>query len=67
MARYRQQKIFKLPQYVRADGIALITCQEDSIRLALALIHVEVVEPEIRKHLLQLPVGVDCAIELGLS
>ena len=66
MAGGSQQKIFEFAEYVRADGVALVAGQHDAI-LALSLKHVEVVKPEIREDLLQLPVGVNRAVELGLT
>jgi hypothetical protein len=61
-----QQQILEFAQHVRADGVALVAGQHGAV-LALALEHIEMVEPEIREDLLQLPVGVEFAVELGLA
>ena len=65
MPRRGQQQVLELTQHVGANGVALVTGQQRTI-LLLAFVHIEVVEPEIREHFFQLPVGIDRADHLGL-
>ena len=64
MARCRQEQIFEMAEDVRTDGFAFEAGEEHPI-LSLAVEHVEVVHPEVDQHLVQLPLAVGGAQELG--
>src|SRR6266700_4544101 len=63
--RSGHQQIFKLSERVRTNHVALIARDQVTIR-AFAYEHVEVVEPEIGHHFLELALAVGGAQELGL-
>lgn len=59
------QQVFKPPQGMGADGIAFVFAEEDAHKV-LAGKNVEVIEPEIRHDLLQLPFAIDSTQQFGL-
>ena len=63
--RVRVEQIAKLAEDVRADDVALVL-REHEARGTLPRIHVEVVEPEIGEHFLELPLAVHGAEHLLL-
>ena len=58
--RGRAEQIAKPSEHARPDDVALVRGEQHAIG-ALACVDVEVVEPEIHQHFLQLPVAVDGA------
>ena len=60
---YGFKQVFKLAQGAGADGVALVADEVVGHLLVLAQIDVEVIEPEIGHHFLELGVGVDVASE----
>ena len=58
--RGRAEQIAELAEHVRPDRLALVLGQQKPIG-ALARVDVEVVEPEVGEHFLQLPLAVDRA------
>ena len=59
--RHRFQQVLKLAQRVRPDRVALVAHQVVGHLLVLAQIHVEVIQPEVRHHFLQLRIRIDVA------
>ncbi len=63
--RGRHQQVLEFSQHVRADGVALIAGEQISVG-ALVDEHVEVVEPEVGHHFVELPFAIDGSQYLGL-
>ena len=63
--RGRHQQVFELPQHMRADRVALVAGHQVTVG-SLVDEHVEVVEPEVRHHFVELPFAIDRAQQLGL-
>ena len=58
--RCRDQEIFEFAEHMGANDVTLITGNHYAVR-AFVQIHVEVIEPKIGQHFLQLPVAVNGA------
>ena len=59
------EHVAEVTEHIRPDGFAFVLAQVIA-RRALAGEHVEVVEPEVDQHFLQLPLAVEGAQQLGL-
>src|SRR5215510_4181097 len=66
MACGRKQHVLEMTENIRTDRVAFIAGQKNSA-LSFAVVHVEVVEPEINKHLFELMIGINSAIEFVVN
>ena len=63
--RGRNQQVFKFAQSVRTDGVALVAGQQITVG-AFVDKHIEVVDPEVSHHFIELALTIDRAHQLGL-